>query len=76
MFQLLYNGHIEQLCAHHQEKLPYLSDNEIFHSVWAALWFAGWDESSHPNQQNRHPPIESEKYQCRIDTVVLLMMGT
>ena len=24
---------------------------------------------SHPNQQNRQPPIQSEKYQCRIDTV-------
>jgi len=26
--------------------------------------------------QTRQPPIQSEKYQCRIDTVVLLMMGT
>jgi len=24
---------------------------------------------SHPNQQTRQPPIQSEKYQCRIDTV-------
>jgi len=32
------------------------------------VWSAGWDET-HPNQQTRHPPIQSEKYQCRIDTV-------
>ena len=28
----------------------------------------GWNET-HPNQQTRQPPIQSEKYQCRIDTV-------
>jgi len=30
-----------------------------------------WDETaqSHPNQQSRQPPIQSEKCQCRIDTV-------
>jgi len=32
------------------------------------VWSAGWDES-HPNQQTRQPPIQSEKYQCRIDTL-------
>ena len=31
-------------------------------------WSTGWDET-HPNQQTREPPIQSEKYQCRIDTV-------
>ena len=53
------------LCAHHQENLLYLCDTGIFHS---AIWSAGWDEI-HPNQQTRQPPVQSEKYQCRIDTV-------
>jgi len=30
---------------------------------------------SHPNQQTRQPPVQSEKYQYHTDTV-LLMMGT
>jgi len=25
--------------------------------------------TSHPKQQTRQPPIQSEKYQCRIETV-------
>jgi len=33
-----------------------------------AVCSAGWDES-HPNRQTRQPPTQSEKYQCRIDTV-------
>jgi len=40
----------------------------FFHSLWVAVWSAGWDET-HPNQQTRQPPIQSELYQCRIDTV-------
>jgi len=28
----------------------------------------GWDET-HPNQPTRQPHIQSEKYQCRINTV-------
>jgi len=40
--------------------LLYLCDIGIFHSVWVAVWSA---------------PIHTEKYQCRIDKV-LLMMGT
>ena len=34
----------------------------LFQTVLVAVWSAGWDET-------RQPPIESEKYQCRIDTV-------
>jgi len=26
-------------------------------------------QESHPNQHTRQPPIQNEKYQCRIDTV-------
>jgi len=39
-----------------------------------SVWSAGGVEA-YPNQQTRQPPIHSEKYQCRIATV-LLMMGT
>ena len=49
-------------CVHHQQNLLYLCDTGIFHSVWVNLWSAGWNET-------RQPPIHSEKYQCRIDTV-------
>jgi len=41
LFQLLYM--IGQLRAHHQENLLYISDSGIFHSVWVAVWSAGWD---------------------------------
>ena len=34
-----------------------------------AVRSAGWDETTHPNQQTRQPPIYNGKYQCRIDTV-------
>jgi len=47
-----------QLCSHHQENLLYLCDTGIFHSVWAAVWSAD------------QPPIQSKKYQCRIDTAI------
>jgi len=57
-----------QLCARHQENLLYLCDTGIFHCVWVAVWSAGWDKS-HPHEQTRQPPIQNEKYQCRIDTV-------
>jgi len=57
-----------QLSAHHQNLL-YLRDTGIFHSVWVAVWSAGWDDQSHPNQHTRQPPIHSEKYQCPRDTV-------
>ena len=29
-----------QLCAHYQEKILYLCDTDIFHSVWVAVWSA------------------------------------
>jgi hypothetical protein len=63
-----------QLCAHHLENLPSLCDTGIFHSVRVVFRSAGWNETgmkleSHPNQQTRQPPIQGEKYQCRIDTV-------
>ena len=74
-----------QLCAHHQQKLLYLCDTGIFHSVWVAVWSAlllgifistsvhvsanyvsiivyGWLSGVH----TRQPPIQSEKYQCRM----------
>ena len=37
--------------------------------LWVAVWSACWDES-HPNQQTKQPPIQSEKYQCRVDTII------
>jgi len=47
-----------QPCAHHQEKLPYLCDIGICHS----------GVKLQPADQT--PPIQSDKYQCPIDTVV------
>ena len=29
---------------------------------------ASWYDESHPNQQTKQPPTQSEKYQFRIDT--------
>ena len=48
-----------QLCAHHQENLLYLCDAGIFLLCMGGCLL----------QQTRQPPIQSEKYQCRIDTV-------
>jgi hypothetical protein len=45
-----------ELYAHHQENLLYLCDTGIFHSIWFAVW-------------SRQSPIQSEKYECRINTV-------
>jgi len=47
----------------------------LFRSAWVAVWSglvwsAGWDEIiSHPKQQTRQSPMQSEKYQCHIDAV-------
>ena len=70
-----------QLCANHQENLLYLCDTGTFHSVWVAVWSG----NSVPIIRRtyciyatpvfftlygqRQPPIQSEKYRCRIDTV-------
>jgi hypothetical protein len=38
------------------------------------VWFADWIEIQ---PADRSPPIQSDKYQCRKDTTIfLLMMGT
>ena len=56
-----------QPCAHHQEKVLYLCDTGICHSVWvASVLLVG--VKLQPADQT--PPIESDKYQCRIDTVL------
>jgi len=49
-----------------RRKLQFLRDTDICHSVWVvnALLVA---VSIQPADQS--PPIQSEKYQCRIDTV-------
>ena len=68
------------------EELLYLWDTGIFRSVWVAVWsensfiygtlvffvLYGWLSGL----QTRQPPIQNEKYQSRIDTEFLLMMGT
>ena len=39
-----------------------------------SVWSAGWIEIQ---QADQTPPIQSDKYQCRIDTAIfLLMMST
>ena len=37
----------DQLCAHHQEKLLFLCDTGIFHSVWVAAWSAADQAATH-----------------------------
>ena len=49
-----------QSCAHHQEKLLYLCDTGICHSVWVASGLLVGVKL----------PIQSDKYQCRIDIVI------
>ena len=53
------------MCPSSGEKLLYLCDTGICHTM-GGLWSA-----------DQTPPIQSDKYQCRIDAAVfLLMMGT
>jgi len=40
---LVFSTCFGQLCAHHQENLLYLCVTGIFHSVWVAVWSAGWE---------------------------------
>jgi hypothetical protein len=56
-----------QPCAHHQEKLLYLFDTGICHSLWVAFGLLV-GVSLQPAYQTL--PIQSEKYQCRIDIVI------
>jgi len=36
---------------------------------WLSGLLVGMRLHFHPNEQTRQPPVQSEKYQCRIDTV-------
>ena len=55
------------ICAHHQEKLLYLCDTGICYSVWVA---SGLLVGVSLQRADQTPPIQSDKYQCRIDTVI------
>ena len=70
-----------QPCAHHQEKLLYLCDNGICHSVWVQSGLLVGVKLQPADQKpgllvgvklqpaDQKPPIQSDKYQCRIGTV-------
>ena len=54
------------MCPSSGEKLLYLCDTGVCHSVLDGIWPAG-----------QTPSIQSDKHQCRKDTAIfLLMMGT
>jgi len=62
--------------AHHQEKIT-VSMRYWYLSLWmGGVWSAGWIEtgflqscfSFQPADQT--PPIQSDKYQCRLDTAI------
>jgi len=53
--------------SRHQEKLLYLCDTGICHSVWVA---SGLLVGVQLQPADRTPPVQSDKYQCRIDTVI------
>ena len=55
------------MCPSSGEKLLYLCDTGICHSVWVATGLLV-GVSLQPADQT--PPIQSDKYQCRIDTVI------
>jgi len=40
----------------------------VFVTLYVCIWSAGWVVSIQPADQT--PPIQSDKYQCRIDTVI------
>ena len=53
-----------ELCAHPQEKITVCMRRWYLLLCWGGFWSAG-----RPADQT--PPIQSDKYQCRIDTVIL-----
>ena len=62
------------MCPSSGEKSLYLRDTGICHSVWVAY---GLLVGLKLQPADQTPPIQSDKYQCRIDTAIfLLMMGT
>jgi hypothetical protein len=67
VYLFLFSICFEQPCAHHQEKLLYLCDTGIFLSV---LLGSGLQVAVSLQPADQIPPIHSDKYQCRIDTVI------
>jgi len=56
---LIFSIFLGQLCAHHQNYCIYVT--LVFFTLYG--WLSGL------MQQTRQPPIQSEKYQCRINTM-------
>jgi len=67
VYLFLFSTCFGQPCPHHQEKLLYLCDTGACHSVWAVSGLLV-GVSLQPADQT--PPIQSDKHQCRIDTVI------
>ena len=53
--------------AHHQEKMTVSMRQWYLSLCMGGVWFADWIEIQ---PADRSPPIQSDKYQCRIDTVI------
>jgi hypothetical protein len=62
-----------QLCAHHQEKLLYLCDTGIFHSVWVAVWSVGIFISTSLHVSGNYVPIIKRNY-CIYATLVFFTL--
>jgi hypothetical protein len=68
------------MCPSSGEKLLYLCDTGICHSGWVASGLQVgfeqllnyWTVSIQPGDQT--PPIQSDKYKCRVDKIIFLLM--
>jgi len=67
IYLFLFSTYFGHPCAHHQENIT-VSMRQLYLSLcMGGVWSAGWIEIQ-PEKQTQ--PIQSDKYQCRIDTVI------
>ena len=64
---LLFSTCFGRPCAHHQEKFAVSMQHWYLSLCVVGVWSAGWIEIQPADPT---PPIQSDKYQCRIDTAI------
>ena len=55
--------------AHHQEKITLFMRHWQLSHCMGGVWFAGWIAVA-IQPADQMPPIQSDKYQCRMNTVI------
>ena len=69
VYLFLFSTCFEQHCAHYQEKIAIFMRHWYLSICMGGVWSAGWSETP-TNRPDATPPIQSDKYECRIDTAI------